>query len=672
MFTVAKFIPGDMSARSERLIPYKIHQTFKTNHIPTDMYNAVLTWLNLNPAYDYHFYDDNDIVSYIDSFDCGDFSITNSDLKRAYLSMNTGAGKADLFRYIVMYQSGGIYMDIDTKCLKSFDSFIAKDDELVSGVGIRGDLHQWGLIYKAKHPFMKKTLENSVFHILQRTFIKGFENSLEGLTGPPCLDKSIKQMLQIDPNYMFRSGKYTIKNYKFNILPGDLFGGNVIFKYENYMEDLQKMNVEYWVKKPIFKPKMRILFQGWNNIHHSYSIVNCLQLIHLYKNHSDDIEFFIEEMPYYVPDWNNQKKQIFYNEYHAILQEFHKYNGEPIDLIYRIAYPTNINVTTGDDKIPKCIFYTSELLNMTTDSFVIYIPSDFDAIKDEYIKAFLTRYNNIYFTTPSLWSSMGITKYMSNPSRNQIITHGVDTSIFYKNTSKRVEIRNKYTKDPNDILMINIGAMTENKGIMSIIQTLNILVNRLQKPKYKLLLKGSNDLYKSQLILDRCFENLQNNKLINGDEMQKLRNGNIFIINDTLSFEDINDLYNACDLYISPYMAEGFNLTVLEAVAAGLNVLVPRTGSTREYIQDIYNHGGSEYIYYVDSYIERQDNGNMCNKILVNDIVKTILLNEEKIKMEKSNYCKMIEYIESEYSWNKVSDLLYGYFCQIIQNTKAL
>ena len=41
-------------------------------------------------------------------------------------------------------------------------------------------------------------------------------------------------------------------------------------------------------------------------------------------------------------------------------------------------------------------------------------------------------------------------------------------------------------------------------------------------------------------------------------------------------------------LYISPYLAEGFGLTMLEALASGLRVLVPRTGSASDYIDPIY------------------------------------------------------------------------------------
>lgn len=236
----------------ERIIPYKIHQTFKISTVPKKMYDATLSYKNLNPNYDYYFYDDNNILSIIDNFDCSQFLFSKDDLKRAYTSMNTGAGKADIFRYIIVYLEGGCYFDIDTVCLNALDTFIQNDDELVSGIGFRHDLHQWGLIYKKEHPFIKKALENSINNINNKIFVDNFINSLEGLTGPPCLDKSIKEILCLNKDYKFTIGKYTINNFKFNILNGDYFGGNIKFKYDGYFDDLKKIGVSYWGNSNIY------------------------------------------------------------------------------------------------------------------------------------------------------------------------------------------------------------------------------------------------------------------------------------------------------------------------------------------------------------------------------------------------------------------------------------
>lgn len=50
-----------------------------------------------------------------------------------------------------------------------------------------------------------------------------------------------------------------------------------------------------------------------------------------------------------------------------------------------------------------------------------------------------------------------------------------------------------------------------------------------------------------------------------------------------LSFAQIAEFYQAADVYVSPYLAEGFNLPVLEAAACGLLVICTAGGPTDDF-----------------------------------------------------------------------------------------
>jgi glycosyltransferase involved in cell wall biosynthesis len=54
-------------------------------------------------------------------------------------------------------------------------------------------------------------------------------------------------------------------------------------------------------------------------------------------------------------------------------------------------------------------------------------------------------------------------------------------------------------------------------------------------------------------------------------------------IGGTYSCEKMADLYRACDVYVAPYRAEGFNLPVLEAAGCGLPVICTAGGPTDEF-----------------------------------------------------------------------------------------
>ena len=191
---------GNSTLRHTQKIPYNIIQTFKTRDVPISMWSNSNKWISLNPEYNYLFFDDDDINRYIDNYNYDNITISKYNFKKAYNKIKPGAGKADLFRLLIIYEIGGCYIDIDTNPLVSLNKIIKSNDEVVSGIGGRGDFHQWCLIYIKKHPFIRKTLEIAVNNILNETFINN-KKSMEWLCGPPALDLGIKSVLGYENNY---------------------------------------------------------------------------------------------------------------------------------------------------------------------------------------------------------------------------------------------------------------------------------------------------------------------------------------------------------------------------------------------------------------------------------------------------------------------------------------
>jgi hypothetical protein len=86
-------------------------------------------------------------------------------------------------------------------------------------------------------------------------------------------------------------------------------------------------------------------------------------------------------------------------------------------------------------------------------------------------------------------------------------------------------------------------------------------------------------------------------------------------------------------------------------------------------MNDIYTHGGSEFITYVPS--EVQNIGGRCeNKIDINHIVHILLNTNFKKTHSDESYNKMSHFIEENYSWNRVSHYLFDYFNFILKNNR--
>lgn len=86
-----------------------IHQTWIDNNIPEKLIFCVESWKKLNPEYNYMFWTDNDIQTFIkDKY---------PEYYNIFLRAPLGIQKSDIFRILVLHYYGGVYADIDFECL---------------------------------------------------------------------------------------------------------------------------------------------------------------------------------------------------------------------------------------------------------------------------------------------------------------------------------------------------------------------------------------------------------------------------------------------------------------------------------------------------------------------------------------------------------------------------
>ena len=116
-----KYLPprdtSPSNKKSYKYIPKKIFQTWETNQVTPGMYDAVYTWIDKNPDWEYHFFDKDDRRNFIkDNFP--------KKVLDAYDNLIPGAYKADLWRYCVLYIHGGVYTDIKAVLLLGLNDVI--------------------------------------------------------------------------------------------------------------------------------------------------------------------------------------------------------------------------------------------------------------------------------------------------------------------------------------------------------------------------------------------------------------------------------------------------------------------------------------------------------------------------------------------------------------------
>ena len=359
-------------------------------------------------------------------------------------------------------------------------------------------------------------------------------------------------------------------------------------------------------------------------------MVNQHQLIQLkkfpvYLKHKD--------ISYFNKQWNEKKNfNGFSKQDNEILRNIKSPELDEIfDITYRVSFPYNFEKSNSKKLF---VFGTSEYKN----------------IDGHYINRNLKEKNsieNINIITPSKWSQEGFIKAGFKPEKVFIVPCGVDYNVFKSiDDNRKNEIKNKLGIKKEDFVITSVGAMTGNKGIDYLLAAFLIL--RKKNTNLKLILKDQSNLYniKAQIYLDKIRKTKYGN-LIDSDELK-----NIFFISKNMDLSTLNELYNITDCYVSPYKAEGFNITPLEAAASGTPIVVTKGGSTDDYFD-------SKLGLQIESEIVQKKNLTSLKPKMDSliECIQTIIDNPNIYGKEKAS-----KFIKNNFSWYKATEKLYKIF----------
>lgn len=96
-------------------IPQNIHFVWLGGQFPAKYERLKNTWTKWHPTWNIKVWDDNDAEN---------FGMIN---QKAFDTLQNLGAKSDIFRYEILYRHGGLYVDTDFECLKSFDNLLYLD-----------------------------------------------------------------------------------------------------------------------------------------------------------------------------------------------------------------------------------------------------------------------------------------------------------------------------------------------------------------------------------------------------------------------------------------------------------------------------------------------------------------------------------------------------------------
>lgn len=120
-------------------IPRLIHQTYPTAELPAPLAENVAHIRALNPGWTYRFYDDAALAAYV----AAHFGPAVSALLDR-IAPDFAVARTDVFRYLLMYREGGVYLDIKSRPNRPFDEVLPKGYGVVTAQWEDVDGHAFG------------------------------------------------------------------------------------------------------------------------------------------------------------------------------------------------------------------------------------------------------------------------------------------------------------------------------------------------------------------------------------------------------------------------------------------------------------------------------------------------------------------------------------------------
>jgi hypothetical protein len=125
---------------SNMRIPRVINQTAPNwASLPGPILENIREMRKMNPDWEYRFYSDDDVRDFIERN-------YEPEILEVYESINPkyGAARADLFRYLLIYKNGGLYLDIKSQITKPLDLVIGKSDSFIYSEWDQNVFRNWG------------------------------------------------------------------------------------------------------------------------------------------------------------------------------------------------------------------------------------------------------------------------------------------------------------------------------------------------------------------------------------------------------------------------------------------------------------------------------------------------------------------------------------------------
>ncbi|KAK9792043.1 hypothetical protein WJX73_001872 [Symbiochloris irregularis] len=219
--------PAHSEQPQQTLIPKLIHQTYKSSNVPSAVVPLMQSWRRMNPDWDVRFYDDAGCLDFVRR----EFP----EYLDAYQALPKDVERSDFFRYMVVLQMGGVYVDMDLECRAPLAHIIEPYDTLIVGwenefataeeasrrqYVRKRQVLQWIFAAAPGHPVLREMCDHIAQHARDRLATQDSFDTLER-TGPGTWTDIILKQALLHPPARRKEDPWNVR-----ILPMVFFGAH--------------------------------------------------------------------------------------------------------------------------------------------------------------------------------------------------------------------------------------------------------------------------------------------------------------------------------------------------------------------------------------------------------------------------------------------------------------
>lgn len=232
------------------------------------------------------------------------------------------------------------------------------------------------------------------------------------------------------------------------------------------------------------------------------------------------------------------------------------------------------------------------------------------------------------FSNVNLACSRSAGKWVFKSNNFTVLNNGITIENFAFSQHMRDKIRNELNIPEDTLVLGTVGRLTPVKNQEFLLNTLKIIIQENNIKKVKLVIIG---------------EGPERNKLEKYINEQSLESYVLLLGKK----ENINEYYNAMDIFLFPSLYEGFGTVAVEAQANGLPVIispgVPDDVKVSDYIVKMKNYKVNDWIYQIHNFVSLGRNINGAY-----DVREKGYDNLDTVKVLKSIYDNDMDELKDE------------------------